>query len=122
MRGHNWGTDFSVYCLLTGPVNPSFLSVSPGWMQTMTITFIDGRDFRAEDAFPDVAMVNETFARQYFNGQNPVGRSFDRMEKKKLVPTRIVGYVRDAGYTSMRDPIRPTIYVPFQSIGDKGGL
>ena len=43
----------------------------------MKIPFIDGRDFRASDTSPGVAIVNEAFARQYFNGENPIGKSFE---------------------------------------------
>jgi hypothetical protein len=54
-----------------------FLAVSPGWLETMKIPLVDGRDFRASDAAPGVAIVNETFAKQYFNGENPLGKSFE---------------------------------------------
>ena len=54
-----------------------FLRVSPGWMETMKIPFIAGRDLRADDVHPGVAIVNQTFARQYFGGENPIGQSFE---------------------------------------------
>ncbi len=60
-----------------------------------------------------VGIVNEAFARTYFDGQNPVGRSVDVRQSKDLTaPMVIVGYVRDASYGSVREPIRPTVYVP----------
>jgi hypothetical protein len=45
--------------------------------EVMRIPFIEGRDFDDTDTYPGVAIVNEAFARQYFGGQNPVGRTFD---------------------------------------------
>ena len=39
------------------------LSVSPGWIDAMRIPLIDGRDFRPGDAYPTVAIVNQTFAK-----------------------------------------------------------
>ena len=54
-----------------------FLGVSPGWVETMGLGLLAGRDFRATDAYPKVAIVNETFARRYFAGENPVGRVFE---------------------------------------------
>ena len=89
----------------------------------MSIPLIDGRDFGPSDNYPDVAIVNEEFARRYFNGQSPVGKSFERVEKDKRVRTEIIGYVKDARYRTMREAIRDTVYVPFSSRDEeKGGL
>ena len=54
-----------------------FMNVSPGWIEAMKIPLLDGRDFRASDISPGVAIVNQAFAKQYFDGQNPVGSSFE---------------------------------------------
>jgi predicted permease len=99
-----------------------FLSVSPGWTDEMRIPFVDGRDFRAGDANPTVAIVNEAFARQYFNGRNPVGKSFERSGGAGgRLRFQIVGFIRDArSRDRMRIPIRPTAYVPFHAIDAKG--
>jgi putative ABC transport system permease protein len=99
-----------------------FLNVSPGWIDTMKIPFVDGRDFRASDTSPGSAIVNESFAKQFFNGENPVGRPFEKMEGVNgRVRFQIVGLVRDArSRDNMRLPIRPAAYVPFQSIDAKG--
>src|SRR5207244_3606636 len=49
----------------------------------------------------------------YFNGQNPVGRSVNvRIDKDLAAPMEIVGYVRDAVYYDVREPMHPTVYVP----------
>jgi len=61
-----------------GPVLTYFLNVSAGWRETMRLKLIPGRDFRLDDLTPGAALVNETFAREYFNGENPVGKSFLR--------------------------------------------
>jgi predicted permease len=98
-----------VYCDL--------LYVAPGWFDAMKIAMIDGRDFRAGDA--DSAVVNQAFARQYWNGENPVGRWFDRLNQAGVRSrVQIVGLVRDArSRDDLRLAIRPTAYVPFD-----GGL
>jgi predicted permease len=99
-----------------------FLSISPGWADTLKIPFIDGRDFRAGDANPSTAIVNEAFAKQYFNGENPVGKPFDRTNSVGgRVHFLIVGYVRDArSRDDMRLAIRPMAYVPFNALDDQG--
>jgi len=96
-----------------GKVLNYFLNVSPGWFDTMRIPLIAGRDFRPGDTYPGVAIVNETFAKQYFNGDNPVGRSFERTNNTGR-HFEIVGLARDARYRNMREPITPTAYLPIR--------
>jgi hypothetical protein len=80
----------------------------------MRIPMIGGRDFRSTDLYSNSAVVNEEFARRFFDGQNPIGKSFERLDNgNRRVKLEIVGYVRDARYRNMREPIRPTAYVPF---------
>jgi predicted permease len=92
------------------------LTVSPGWFETMKIPLINGRDFRAEDASPGVAIVNRAFAREYFNGEDPVGKWFEHLGgKSNRMRLQIVGFVPDArSRDNLRFPIRPTAYAPFQ--------
>jgi len=89
-----------------------FLNVSPGWIETMKIPLIDGRDLRASDTYPGAAIVNEAFAKEYFHGENPVGKWFERTSGH--MRCEIVGLVRDARYRNMREPITPTAYVPIR--------
>jgi len=95
-----------------------FLNVSPGWRETMRLKLVAGRDFRPDEATPGAALVNETFAREYFNGENPVGKSF--LRPPTAVPYRIVGMVGDAPYRSIREPIFPVAYVPFRQVDSAG--
>jgi predicted permease len=99
------------------------LAISPGWVDTMKIPFIDGRDFRDGETSPGVAIVNQAFAKQFFNGENPVGKSFDRGDSKARIHTQIVGYVRDArSRDRLRRPILPTVYMPFSSVDARGAF
>jgi predicted permease len=100
-----------------------FLSVSPGWADAMKIPFIDGRDFRDSDTAPGTAIVNEAFAKRYFGGDNPTGKSFEKTEGRGMrLRFQVVGIVRDARYRNMREPITPTAYVPFHSVDSKGAV
>jgi putative ABC transport system permease protein len=98
-----------------------FFRVSPGWMDTMKVRLLRGRDLLPTDAYPNAAIVNETFARTYFNGENPVGRTFEitRADRTR-VRIEIVGQCVDARYNSIVEPITPIAYVPFTSLDDKG--
>jgi predicted permease len=99
-----------------------FVFMSPGWAETMKIPFIAGRDFRPSDVNPGVAIVNRAFARQYFNGENPTGRWFERVDpKSNRSRLQIVGLIPDArSRDKMRVPIRPTAYIPFQTVDANG--
>jgi predicted permease len=124
MSGNGWSQD--VWANGRSPdasPNPYLLNVSPGWLDTMQIPMLSGRDFRRGELHPGMAIVNEAFARRYFDGQDPVGRFFEITEgSNKRRKLSIVGYVRDARYRNMREPIRPTIYVPFHRLDDKGNV
>lgn len=119
LGGGAWNGFVSVNGAPPGPVLAYFLSVSPGWTGTMKIRLIDGRDFRPGDTSPGAAIVNETFARLFLHGLNPVGQSF---AKDSGAPYEVVGVVADAPYRSLREPILPAAYVPFQQIGADGTL
>ena len=90
--------------------------VSPDFFRTMGTRLIAGRDFTSADrkGAPDVVIVNEAFAKKFFNGENPVGRII----KQPPFPDRpgtthtIVGYAQNAVYRSMRQEIPPTTYLP----------
>jgi predicted permease len=98
-----------------------FMNVSPGWIDAMKIPLLDGRDFRATDLSPGAAIVNQTFARQYFGYQNPLGRWFEGtsgyMRGQRF---QIVGLVRDARYRYLRQEILPVAYTPFNRLGNGG--
>ena len=96
-----------------------FLRISPGWLDAMRIPLIDGRDFSAADTNSPVALVNQAFAKQFFNGENPVGKWFEN----EHVRFQIVGFVRDArSRDNMRRPILPTAYFPFHTVDSKGAF
>jgi hypothetical protein len=89
----------------------------------MKIGWIDGRTFRPGDRQPDlgedgkpmpgVGIVNEAFARAFFDGRSPIGQTMHVfVDKQMIAPVEIVGYVRNARYEQPRANIRPTLYVP----------
>jgi len=90
--------------------------VSPGWFQTFGTRFLGGRDFNDRDTktAQHVVIVNETFARKFANGANPIGHHFRQPDypDRPAFDQEIVGYVQDAVYRSLRAPVPPTIYVP----------
>jgi predicted permease len=100
-----------------------FMNVSPGWLDTMKIPFLAGRDFRPTDLSPGAAIVNEAFARQFFAHENPVGQWFEGtsgwMRGQKF---QIVGLVHDARYRFLRQTVLPVAYTPFRRTDARGTM
>jgi predicted permease len=125
MSGESWVNFVSIHGGPANEVVSDFLGVSPGWINTMKISFIEGRDFRAEETYPPAAIVNQAFANQFFDGQDPVGKTFETVDSEtgRRAGIQIVGFIRDArSRDSMRLPVRPTAYVPFRAIDAAGAL
>ena len=90
--------------------------VTPDWFRTYGTRLIAGRDFGAQDqkGTPGVVIVNETLASRMLGTSNPIGRTI-RLRGRPGRPSTthtVVGYVRDAAYRSLRDPIPSTLYLP----------
>lgn len=124
MSGESMIDYVSTYGAPPSEVFSDFLLVSPGWIDTMKIPLLDGRDFLPGEANPNVAIVNESFAKEYFDGASPVGKWFDTVKADgRRIRYQIVGYVRDArSRDNLRVPIRPTSYIPFRSVDAAGNL
>jgi hypothetical protein len=66
-----------------GPVFGYFLSTSPGWLETMRIPLLRGRDLRESDTSPGEAVVNESFAKTYFENDDPIGKWFMKGDNRR---------------------------------------
>lgn len=84
--------------------------VSPGYFSSMKIGVSRGRDFEWRDdaAVPDVAIVSEAFARQFFPGGETLGRRIRTGGKWR----EIVGVARDIRYLTLTEAPRSMIYLP----------
>jgi putative ABC transport system permease protein len=123
LKGESWNDAISVN---EGPPSVDlayFMNVSPGWLETMKIPLLDGRDFLNSDAYPNAAIVNQTFAKKFLNDEHPVGRFFEKAsDDGKRDRMQIVGLVRDAFYQDIHAPILPVVYVPVHSVDAGGAL
>ncbi len=117
LGGIRINSDISINGAPASPTPAWFLNVSPGWLSTMKIPLTSGRDFRPEDTSPGAAIVNETFAKTFFPGQDPIGRTFERGADQPLY--KIVGVTPDVPYDDLREPSGAVFYVPIDEIGDK---
>jgi predicted permease len=96
-------------------------SVSPGFFHMIGVPLRKGRDIQESDtstALP-VALINESFARSQFPGEDPIGRRL-RFEAKD--PWRaIIGVVADVKTAGLANPAEPGIFVPYRQSGFVGG-
>lgn len=85
-------------------MTPSANEVAPDYFRTMGVPIIAGREFSARDAqgAPQVAIVNETFVKYFFGNENAVGRRFGFRANGDSDAVEIVGVVKDALYSNMR--------------------
>jgi putative ABC transport system permease protein len=94
-------------------------AIGPGWISAYGMSLVAGRDFDAHDdvAAPRVAIANETFVKKYLSGTG-IGRTiqFEPGSTTAASTLQIVGVTRDAVYSSLREPIPPTVYVPIRQI------
>jgi putative ABC transport system permease protein len=87
--------------------------VSDGYFQTIGTRLFAGRDFNAFDTTrsPRVAIVNQSLAKEFFSGHNPIGKHYRPEQGDKLGgQVEIIGVVEDAKYADLREDFHPTAY------------
>src|SRR5262245_2730145 len=94
----------------------NFNRISSEYFNALNIPLLAGRDFGDGDTVtaPKVAIVNESFARSFLDGANPLGRTF-RIEVGPGAPDQvyqIVAMVKDTKYNNLRENFGPIAYLP----------
>lgn len=94
-------------------------SVSSGYFDLLRVPLLAGRDFRPEDneKAPRVMIVNESFARRFFDGRDPVGHRVHIYG----IPFTIVGMVKDSKYCSLSEAPQPYFYMSFDQVHNGSG-
>jgi putative ABC transport system permease protein len=85
-----------------------------GYFRAMRIPLVAGRlfDERETSQRTDVVIVNQEMVRQYFAGEDPIGRRLVIEMNDPVVPTTIVGVVGDIRHADLETPVRPMTYWP----------
>ncbi len=88
--------------------------VGSQYLDVMGMPLLVGRKLTLRDnsAAPKVAVINETMARAYFSGDSPVGRTFSLGKEPQWQNIAVVGVVKDAKYTNLREKQRPAAFYP----------
>jgi predicted permease len=91
---------------------PTTFSIGPGYLQTLGIGLVQGRDFTRSDVAGSlvVAIVNETYARTHFPGADAIGRRIATAGKPEAV---IVGIVRDHRIDTIGETPKSVAYFPY---------
>lgn len=94
--------------------------VSAGYLKAMNIPLRQGRYFEKSDdenSLP-VAIINETMARQYWPGENALGRRFKigASDSPERPWTTIVGIVADVRQMGIDAPVKAEMYLPYRQI------
>jgi predicted permease len=101
----------------------SLSRVGPGYFKTLEVPLLSGRDFDVRDRIgaPEVAIVNQAFARKFLDGANPVGRRLwiEASPGSPDTPFEIVGLVGDTKYEDLREDFQPIVY--YAAAQDEGG-
>jgi predicted permease len=89
--------------------------VSANYLTTIGQQVVRGRNFQRSDASGrPVAIINETLAKKFFAGEDPIGKHFG-MDAARFASTyEVVGVARDAKYMDPADAARPMFYVPLE--------
>ncbi len=138
LEGNEWDSSITIEGYQAKPgenMSPYCNAVSPGYFATMGIPLVLGRDFTIKDertAAPEpglnipnfrVAIANEKFVKHYFGDANPIGRHIGfGMDPGTKTPMEIIGVVKDAKYTSMRDEIPHQLFFPYLESTVGGGM
>ena len=104
----------------TARTTSQFIPITPGWREAYRMPIRDGRDVDGRDVkgAEPVMLVNEALVRRFFPHGPVIGRTVTvtldvpPTGALSLGPKTIVGIVGDAVYSSLREPVPPTVYVP----------
>jgi putative ABC transport system permease protein len=107
---------------LVGEDNTAYFNfVDSAYFATLRTPLLAGRDLNDADSANSapVAVINQSLARQFFPGVNPVGRTFRNVggARKLDPPVEVVGVSKDAKYESVREETYPTAFRPISQVG-----
>ena len=97
-------------------------ATTPNYLKAMRIPLLRGRYLTAQDneTAPSVMVIDEEFAKQYFGGENPVGKHIN-IDMLNVSPeiVGVAGHVKHWGLDESTRPIHAEMYLPLMQISDK---
>jgi predicted permease len=91
-------------------------AISPQWFDAMRVPLRRGRAFTAADQpqSAPVVIANETFARQYWPGENALGKHV--VIGRRPQPAEIIGIAADVKNKGLEQNTQPQLYLPFPQL------
>jgi predicted permease len=88
-------------------------SVGPGYFSALGVPLLLGRDILDNDraGSPRACVINEAFAKKFFDGRNPIGKQIRSMEDKAPPPCQVVGVAGNARTQTLRRSVEPRFYM-----------
>jgi predicted permease len=121
LDGSSWSLGFNLDDVSD---SSKFTWVSTQYFETMQIPVLLGRDFtdRDTESSPRVALVNQTFVRDYCGEKSPIGKTIRTVAEPHYPAAtyEIVGVVKDTQYASLREPIPPQVFGAAQQFPSEG--
>ncbi len=114
--GGIWGVGIKGQVVVRGGDSASLRFITPGYLDAMGIPVVRGRDVESADTLDrqNVAVVSQSFVRQYFPGRDPLGQTFNFA----LADRTIVGVVGDVKVRGLERQSEPQVYLPYRQVRD----
>jgi putative ABC transport system permease protein len=115
LSGSGWNDYVSIEGTSIERTQSDFNAATPGYLETLRIPLLAGRDFSSLDTAtsPRVAIVNQVFAKTFFNGGNPIGRTFTvKHPSNTPAQYQVIGLVGNTKYLDLREDFPPIAFVP----------
>jgi predicted permease len=120
IAGSRWGSNVTTDGVTPANSHCLYNELGPGYFGKMGIPLIAGREFSEADnlAGTKVAVVNQEFAKRFFEGQNAIGHRFGFGKPD----TEIIGVVKDSHYAQVKEDPYPVFYTPWRQDKQIGSL
>ena len=127
IAGSNWGSSVSVQGFKKDPDtddNARFNMVGAGYFKTLGVPVLQGREFTDADAMgtTKVAIVNEAFAKKFNLGRDAVGKMMGSGRDGDSLNIQIVGLVKNAKYSDVKDEVPPLFFYPWRQDSTIGSI
>jgi len=97
-----------------------FNTVMPGYFKAVGMTLLKGRTFSDHDVLPtfESIVLNESLATKLFGKKDPIGSYLELGWGTKINRLQVIGVIKDARYSHLREPAQGIAYFPITTSGD----
>jgi putative ABC transport system permease protein len=103
------------------PIHVEKEIVTPGYFKAMGVELVRGREFDDNDRADteNVTVINQTMARLFFGGEEPIGRLIKHGQPEDPLPwMKVVGIVDDVRHLGLDSQDGPEMFLPYRQVPD----